>query len=303
MPTGRIAWAVCASGLACACGGGGVIVDAGADDSETTDGWLEEIWAADRIMIVTAHPDDEISLAPVLAEACIEKGAECTFLVLTRGEGGACKLPPAACEPDLGTVRSAEMSRSAEVFAAELLLWDLGNVDSTSPDEAGLQWANNVGGVDALVSIVAAEIARIDPDLIFTFDPRHGVTCHPEHRAAGVLALAAANSASESPRSVFVAEARTRIDTGPDGQPVAGYEPWVAEDGALRTYDANRPLPSRPGTVAWDVVVELMTIHASQFYPSDVVAVDAAGEQLRVVPLLRASDVVAEDPRYQGLCQ
>ncbi|MEA2465353.1 MAG: hypothetical protein QOJ98_3100, partial [Acidobacteriota bacterium] len=37
------------------------------------------------IVIVTAHPDDELLLSPYLANRCVRGGATCTLLVMTTG--------------------------------------------------------------------------------------------------------------------------------------------------------------------------------------------------------------------------
>src|SRR6185436_3730299 len=63
--------------------------------------------SARRILIITAHPDDELLLAPLLAQRCVTGGASCSFVVMTVGEGGGD-----------GAVRAGEMARSAAMFNA-----------------------------------------------------------------------------------------------------------------------------------------------------------------------------------------
>src|SRR5687767_6067917 len=65
---------------------------------------------AGHILFIGAHPDDEVVAAPLLGATCAEGGATCSFLVLTKGEGGTCGLP--VCLPDLGSVREKEMLAS-----------------------------------------------------------------------------------------------------------------------------------------------------------------------------------------------
>jgi hypothetical protein len=62
-----------------------------------------------RLLVVTAHPDDESLFAPLLGARC-GITAECTLLVMTRGENGPCVLA-AGCGPDLAATRSAELTR------------------------------------------------------------------------------------------------------------------------------------------------------------------------------------------------
>jgi LmbE family N-acetylglucosaminyl deacetylase len=116
------------------------------------------------ILIVTAHPDDEILLAPFLAAHCVDRGASCSILVLTRGEGGG--------DPE---VRTGEMARSAALLNLRLTQWSLPDLMEPWPER------------DALVRRIGDVIATERPELILTFDPAHGTTGHPAHRETGAL--------------------------------------------------------------------------------------------------------------------
>lgn len=130
-----------------------------------------------RILWIGAHPDDEILLSPLLGRACVERGVQCAMLVMTRGEGSGS-----------ADVRSVEMQRAAEMLHATLAHWTypdvMADVDAT--------WSAVAGGHAALAGRIAAEIAAVAPTVIYTFDPRHGSTCHPAHRALGALVMEAA---------------------------------------------------------------------------------------------------------------
>jgi LmbE family N-acetylglucosaminyl deacetylase len=117
-----------------------------------------------NILVVTAHPDDEILLAPFLAAHCIDRGASCAILVLTRGEGGG--------DPE---VRTAEMARAAALLNLRLMQWSLPDIMGPWPDR------------DDLVRHLGDVIASNRPDMILTFDPAHGTTGHPGHRETGAL--------------------------------------------------------------------------------------------------------------------
>src|SRR5690349_7452018 len=64
-----------------------------------------------RILVVTAHPDDESVIAPLLGTPCIDGTSRCSFLVMTRGERGG--------DP---VVREGEMRAAAALFHATLTL-------------------------------------------------------------------------------------------------------------------------------------------------------------------------------------
>src|SRR6185369_9056626 len=142
-----------------------------------------------RILWIGAHPDDEIVIAPLLGRECVERGAQCALLVMTAGEAGAA---PA--------VRAAEMQRAAGLFRASLTQWTfadvMGDVDAA--------WAAATGGREALVARLAAEIRAVAPEAVYTFDPRHGTTCHPAHRALGQLVIDAVATLPAPPRLVVV---------------------------------------------------------------------------------------------------
>src|SRR5688500_14330528 len=83
---------------------------------------------AGHILFIGAHPDDEVVAAPLLGALCAEGGATCSFLVLTKGEGGICSLP--VCSPDLGSVREQEMLASAALFRGRVTQWTMPDVMS-----------------------------------------------------------------------------------------------------------------------------------------------------------------------------
>ncbi len=119
-----------------------------------------------RILVVTAHPDDEILFAPFLASHCIDRGASCAILVLTRGEGGG--------DPE---VRTAEMARAAAMLNLRLTQWSLPDIFEPWPER------------ESLVRLIGDVIASEHPDMILTFDPAHGSTGHPAHREIGAIVL------------------------------------------------------------------------------------------------------------------
>jgi LmbE family N-acetylglucosaminyl deacetylase len=136
----------------------------------------------ESILLVVAHPDDEIVFAPLLGSMCAEGTAKCTFLVMTRGENGECKLP-GGCVPNLGTVRETEMRLSAGLFHARLTQWDYPDVMT----DFGTAWLSAAGRIREFIELE-------DPSLVLTFDPGHGTTCHPAHREIGRITIEVAGT-------------------------------------------------------------------------------------------------------------
>src|SRR5581483_10142548 len=203
------------------------------------------------VLWVGAHPDDEATLAPLLGDLCVERGTQCTFLVATHCEAGACKLD-GGCRPDLATVRTQEMRNAAALYGANLIQWDLPDGSATQPEMVLKVWAGISGGDNALIDRMASAILTVNPGIIFIFDPRHGTTCHSDHRAIAALTLSALNrldlrpaaayllAPGASTRTVYLVETRLQVDA--NGSPKL-FSVAVPGDTAVRGYDANQPLP------------------------------------------------------------
>lgn len=216
------------------------------------------------LVAVTAHPDDEVLLAPLLGSVCVELEGDCRLLVATRGEGGICRLPD-GCRPDLGAVRSTEMARAADPLHAELELWGLPDAPASSPAEVRSSWAAAAGGEGALLARLAAGIEAAatgsgDPGTVLTFHPRHGSTGHPAHRALGALVLDAVATLPPDRRPpVYLLETRVRFTE--DGTPSFRPDPEVPD---LLAFDASRWM-IRLGAPAWTYLQRAAAIHRSQF--------------------------------------
>lgn len=230
-------------------------------------------------MWVGAHPDDEAIAAPLLARWCRDGRAHCSFLIATRGEKGPCLLP-AGCLPDLATVRSAEAAAGAELFGADLILL-------SQPDGGGAEappWAPGTPRGADLAATLAAFIRAEAPEIVLTFDPRHGTTCHPDHRAVADLALEAVALLS-TPPAVYLLETRVEIDTE-----LVAFRFSPAAPGTIR-FDANTPLASTAGP-AWSSIESDMERHPSQFDAAWRAAVARVPESDRAVFLAPAAEIL-----------
>ena len=159
---------------------------------------------------------------------------------MTRGESGG---DPA--------IRSMEMQRAADLFHADLQLWDFPDVMS----DVDAVWSAHAGGHDALVNRIAAAIAAENPSVVYTFDPNHGSSCHPAHREVGALVIEAlARLGPAAPRVMFVETIVTYLPNG--------FEFTPATDDAI-VVDAS---------ATWHFVVDDVATHASQFTSAQVEA-------------------------------
>ena len=190
-----------------------------------------------RLLWIGAHPDDEGLIAPLFGPTCAVRGNDCALLVLTNGS----------------PQRAAEFQRSAAALHARAIQWDLPDVFDVT------QWGDRA----ALVSTLAATIAAESPTVIYTFDPRHGSSCHPAHREAGQLTLDAVATLGDHAPPVML-----RRDTHPARCRIAD-----------RRHSRRRlPLASSiDATLTWHYLVDDAAIHESQFSPEQI-------EILRSIP-------------------
>jgi len=234
------------------------------------------------VLWVGAHPDDEVLAAPLLAMLCLEQKAHCSFLVLTRGEAGVCVVPE-GCDRSLAAIRGGEEAEAAEWFGADLLLLRYPD-GRASADGSFEPWESLAGGHDALISSIAGFIRASGADLVVTFDPRHGSTCHPDHRATGALVIEALESLHPTPE-LYLLETRVDVET----QPLEiRFTPAAGPSDGVSRIDANVVFPAI-GRTGWEAMIEDMRLHRSQFSADWIAAVTNTPEADRALFLSRAS--------------
>lgn len=140
-----------------------------------------------RVLVFTAHPDDEILIAGTLHRLCLG-GSEVTLVCATHGEKGAIRDGRIASRATVGTVRVAELEAAARTIGlANAIILDY-------PD----------GEVREEAKRLRLEVARITkdilPTMVITFGP-DGVTGHEDHIAVSD-AVTKAVSANDGEASV-----------------------------------------------------------------------------------------------------
>jgi LmbE family N-acetylglucosaminyl deacetylase len=280
-----------------------------AQGNPVSSGPLAEAMAGKRVMLISAHPDDESLFAPLMAEVCRFKGARCHLVVAAEANSPGCIIPlqlddPAACT----AMRRQETAASAANLNAthEFYGWR----DLRTPwNDVGLdrninEWAEDAGGRDKLVQRISRTLAEFKPDFLLGFDPRHGTTCHPGHRATILLALEAVDELPRArrPEVWLVSDFAVPTMAPPDLAPIIegfGVVRWPEDKVAVTWYDANVVLPNKRRT--WDYLVDALRLNSTQFP-------DVASGQLtpnppaehRRIPFVALADI---DPRQRGLCE
>lgn len=263
-----------------------------------------------NVLWIGAHPDDETFAMPLLADLCLRGGVRCHFLVLTDGGKGNCQLSADRCgyqdaggapPGSLGEQRLAEHAAVAQAIAATVRAPAL--EDSSSNTLAGVltRWEAQLGGTDpqALTRArqeVLAAITASNADAILTFDPRHGMYCHPDHRAASLLAILAAMQSGFDLSRVLMLE-NTSPYLSLSGE--LTMRAWVPEDPALLTYDAH-------AADTWSAMAGALSLYPTQFRPEQVQALASMQVTARKASFLPLSAALVDGrfppSAYDALC-
>ncbi len=153
----------------------------------------------DKVLFVAAHPDDELLAAPLLGALCLRSRASCALLSVTEGELG-CDDPESCSQ-----IRRDELQKSASFLNLEATTWSWPDGGGCVASSSGCGWEDQAGGRDVLVAQLRNFIEQSGADLVLTLDPRHGSTCHPDHRAIGALTIEAVRE-MESPPQLWLNE-------------------------------------------------------------------------------------------------
>ncbi len=146
---------------------------------------MGEARAVPALLGVFAHPDDEqVGTAGALL-ACVEQGVSIHLLLATRGEVGEISDPALATPETLAAVREQEMRNVCHLlgFASPVFL-DHGDGTLTEVEP------------ERLTREVVAEIRRIRPRVVLTFDANGGYG-HPDHIAIHRATVTAFDAAAD----------------------------------------------------------------------------------------------------------
>ena len=150
---------------------------------------------AKRILVVLAHPDDEVFPMSGTLARYIHEGSRVTYVCLTLGEMGRnLGNPPFANRVTLPSVRRKELEKSCSIIGIQdLRMW--GYHDKTIEFEPH----------EPLDQRITDVIEEIKPEIIFTNYPGYGV--HPDHNACGAAVIRAAAKIPPAERPVVMCAA------------------------------------------------------------------------------------------------
>ena len=159
---------------------------------------------------------------------------------------------------------------ASELFHATLILLTLPDGGGANPPS----WA--IPNAPELISTVAGLMEAFRPELVLTFDPRHGTTCHPDHRAIGAVVLEAVKRLSFEPK-LYLLETRIEIAATPF---------------ALRFTSATAAAERIDAKTTWNAIGADMRRHPSQFDDAWLTAVEQVPAEDRAVYIAPAESAM-----------
>jgi len=149
---------------------------------------MRENVAKQTVMVIVAHPDDAEFMAGGTVAKWAGEGKELIYVVCTEGDKGS--DDPTLRSRDVAAIRKVEQERAAEILGVRQVVF-LGYEDGALTPSVHLRFD------------LTREIRRHRPDVIICPDPSMWYQAqqyvnHPDHRAAGEAALAAAYPAAQN---------------------------------------------------------------------------------------------------------
>jgi LmbE family N-acetylglucosaminyl deacetylase len=212
-------------------------------------------------MTIGAHPDDAEFGAGATLSKWTSDGAQATILIATDGSKGS--WDPQIDDSDLIAQRRAEQMSAAEILGAASVAW-LGQPDG------------ELQHTPALRKAIASMIRKHRPDVVLTHDPWQRYQLHPDHRAAGLLAVDAVVAAREP---------RFYPNQGSEAHRPSAVLLWSADDP-----DHAEPVDDD----AFDAKVEALLCHTSQSESTMMRAAASSAARERFI------DQIDEHLRQQG---
>ena len=155
---------------------------------------LRRLRNSGRLMMVTAHPDDEDG--GVLTLQARGHGVRTVLMTLTRGEGGQNEIGTGLFDK-LGVIRTLELLASARYYGTEQRFSRVADFGfSKTPEETFQNW----GGKDVPLGDMVRVIRTFRPDVLvarFSGTDRDG---HAHHQASAVLTKEAFRAAADPKR-------------------------------------------------------------------------------------------------------
>src|SRR3954452_17190262 len=166
----------------------------------------DDLGSVERVLIVTAHPDDVDFGAAGSVAAWTQAGIEVTYCIVTDGDAGG--FDPAVPRDQIGGIRRAEQTAAASTVGVSDVIF-LGYPDGRL--EPTIELRRDISRV----------IRQVRPNRVVTQSPERNYqriyASHPDHLAAGEAALSAVYPDARNPYAHPELAA-------------AGFEAWTVDE-------------------------------------------------------------------------
>lgn len=145
------------------------------------------------VLAVFAHPDDETTMAPLIADLALRQGRRVDHVYATRGEGGG-NMVGRQSGRALGLLREAELRACLERLGVRRC-WFLDREDFAYTESLAVtleKWGHEET-LERLVRVVRS----VRPEVVLTMNPAPSPGQHGNHQAAGWLAVEAFDVAAD----------------------------------------------------------------------------------------------------------
>ncbi len=130
------------------------------------------------LLAIFAHPDDELTVAPILAKY-VDEGVKVYLVIATDGRYGTNEHSGLKAGDGLAAIRRAEMQCSADHLGVELL-----HLEYHDQLRSAEGYDGHMPHIKSLMKEVHSIIDTMQPDAIITFGP-DGWSNHMDHRLVG----------------------------------------------------------------------------------------------------------------------
>lgn len=163
------------------------------------------------LMAIFAHPDDEMTVGPILARY-VREGVKVYLVVCTDGRYGTNDFSGLAAGDGLVTIRKEEMKCAADYLGVELI-----HLNYHDQLKAGEGYDGHMPHARGLVTELHQIVSDKKPDVLITWGPDGGTT-HMDHRLVGAsVTQVFVSKIWDKPTSLFfVGTSSTNIDDPAD---------------------------------------------------------------------------------------
>jgi len=130
------------------------------------------------LMAIFAHPDDEMTVSPVLAKY-VDEGVKVYLVICTDGRLGTNDFTDHEAGEGLAEIRKEEMKCAAEILGVELI-----HLDYHDQLRAGEGYDGHVPHAREMIIELEGIVEDKKPDALITWGPDGGST-HMDHRLVG----------------------------------------------------------------------------------------------------------------------